>query len=284
MEDENKQMIACNLGADFTAEHEWGIKDLHQTLGVSNDENVMGIERYRVRNPKMDQIVLIEENKNRAALICLKYQFDMKYLAERGVEKYGSELDFWPKDKELATAWDGGSFGIRVQRPVNIKRLKRLHEAIKNKSAAVWLGGGHVFQNAGLVVGIIDAIPANLKQQMHDAHVDTKKLYDASDATGIVKKIDAINNAHRDKHKDNTYTQYQEPCGYYALRPNWMMKTVLRGDPHQSTEVNSKYPVIYWLNPREQKKNDSGWYTVEELEQWIEGKGPVVEKKEKQVV
>lgn len=260
MEDENKQMIACNLGADFTAEHEFGIKDLFQTLGVSNDEGIVGIERYRIRDPKMDQIAFIEENKNRAALICLKYQCDMKYLAEQKLDNYcHGELSFWPKDKELTTAWDGNSFGIRVQRPVNIKRIKRLYEAIKNKNAAVWLGGGHVFQNAGLVIGIIDAIPINLKQKMHDAHVDTKRLYDASEATGIVQKIDAINEC-----KGNFNVEWETPLGYYSLKPGWI-----------NDKSKSKYPVMFWLNPREQEKNQSGWYTVEQLEQWIKGEGPV---------
>jgi hypothetical protein len=271
MEDENNQMIACNLGADFTAEHEWGIKELYQTLGVKNDKNVMGIDRYRICEPKMDNIVLIEENKNNVALICLHYQCDMKYLVGQTLDKmFHGELTM-RGESELATAWDGKSFGIRVKRPVNIKRIKRLYDTIKNKEAAIWLGGGGVFQNAGLVIGLINAIPENLKQQMYEAHVDTKKLYDASDKTGIKAKIDALNEAHQKKYKDDFNTYWRTPFGYYSLKPGWI-----------SDKSKSDYPVIYWLNPREQEKNQSGWYTVEQLEQWIEGKGPVVEKKEKQ--
>lgn len=275
MEDDNKQMIACNLGADFTAEHEWGIKELYETLGVKNDPKVMGIERYRVQKPRMEQIALIEESKSKAALVCLHYGSDMKYLAESGVDKYcHGELAFWPKEAELATAWDGSSFGIRVQRPVNIKRLRRLHDSIQKGDAAVWLGGGHVFKNGGLVIGIISAIPEASKKMMYDAHVDWAKLEEAADLTGIKQRIDALNEEFSDQHKGSYASP---PCGYYALRPNWMMKSVLRGDPHKPTDIKSKHPVVFWLNPREQQKNESGWYTVEELEQWIEGKGPVVE-------
>lgn len=271
LEDDNKQMVAINLGADFTAEHEWGIKDLYQTLGVKNDEKVMGIERYRVCNPKMDNIVVIEENKNNAALICLQYQFDMKYLVGQTLDKmFHGELNIG--DGELATAWDGKTFGIRVKRPVNIKRIKRLYDAIKNKEAAVWLGGGGgVFQNAGLCVGIINAIPEQMKEQMKTAHVDRKNLEDASAATGIKQKIDALNEAYQ---KKNPGYPYHIPCGYFALSPSWMHK-----------DQQSDHPVIYWLNPREQQKNHHGWYTVEELEQWMKGEGPIIEKaKEKKSV
>lgn len=274
LEDANNQMIGCNLGSDFTAEHEWGIKELYETLGVTNDKKVMGIERYRVGTPRMNHIALIEENKSKAGLICLKYEWDMKCLAEKKLEKFcHGELDFWPKEQELATAWDGSSFGIRVQRPTNIKRIKRLYKAIQEKDAAVWLGGGGVFKNAGLIVAIISAVPEEQKKQMLESHLDYAKLQDAADKTGIVQKIDKLNEEYREKNPHS----YQKPFGYYSLRPNWPMKTVLRGDPHVVTEIKSNHPVIFWLNPQEQQKNQSGWYTVEELEQWIEGKGPVVE-------
>jgi hypothetical protein len=269
LETEDKQMVGINLGADYCAEHEWGTSDLRETLGVSDDKNVMGIERYRISNPKVEHIFLREENKNNAALICIPYAWEMKNWAAQKFDKLGhGELHIFDKE-ELATAWSGSDFGIRVKRPMNIKRLKRLHNAILNKEAAIWLGGGGVFQNAGLCIAIIDMVPENLKKQMYDAHVDRKKLEDASDATGIKKKIDAINNAHREKYKDNFSVAYHTPCGYMALSPAW-----IRDDQ----KGNSKYSVMYWLNPREQQKNHYGWFTVEELEQWMEGKGPIIER------
>jgi hypothetical protein len=103
LENENKEMIGINLGADFTAEHEWGIEDLYRTLGVSNDESVMGIERYRVRKPNTDVITLIEENKNNAALVCLQYPSDMKYLVGQKLDKmFHGELNIY-RDEEFAT-------------------------------------------------------------------------------------------------------------------------------------------------------------------------------------
>jgi len=267
LENDNKEMIGMNLGADYVAEHEWGTSDLRETLGVADDKTVMGMERYRISNPKAEHILLREENKNNAVLICLRHAWDMKDLAAQKFDKIGhGELHIFDKE-EIATAWSGSDFGIRVKRPVNVKRLKRLHNAILNKEAAIWLGGGGVFQNAGLCIAIIDMVPEHLKKQMYDAHVDRKKLEDASDATGIKQRIDALNNEHREKNKDSFHARMYPPCGYYALSPAW-----LNGD------TKSKHPVMYWLNPSEQQKNHYGWYTVEQLEEWMEGKGPIIER------
>lgn len=265
MDDEHGQMIAINLGSDFCAEHEWSVKDLNTTLGIKNDESVLGIDRYRV-NPNMDGVILIEENKNNVALVALK-PFEIKYLARHKLDKmFNGELNI-RGDEELATAWDGSSFGIRVKRPTNIKKLRRLYKAIQDKDAAVWLGGGHVFQNAGLVIGIISAIPLTSKKEMYDSHIDANKLAAASKKTGIKERIDALNSEYRDKNKGAFYVPY----GYYSLRANWAGKR------------QSAHPVQYWLNPMEQKENESGWYTVEELEEWMKGEGPVLKKNKDKV-
>ena len=30
-----------------------------------------------------------------------------------------------------------------------------------------------------------------------------------------------------------------------------------------------------WLNPRHQNEDNNGWFTIDELKQWAQGKGPV---------
>jgi hypothetical protein len=257
---DEENIIGINLGADFCAEHEWGIKELREVLGIDNDENVMGIERYRTKNPKMEGIFLIEENKSNAALIAVE-PFEVRWLVGRKLKDY-RELGL-AKGEELATAWSKKDFGIRVHRPVNVKKLKKIYNAIQNKEAAVWIGGGGVFQNAGLLIGLINQIPEHLKQQMYDSHVDAQKLKKASEKTGIKEKIDAFNAEYKKTHD----ILFDAPCDYYSLRPAWLKGV------HKSN-----HPVMYWLNPREQKKNESGWYTVEDLEMWMEGKGPILKK------
>jgi hypothetical protein len=55
---------------------------------------------------------------------------------------------------------------------------------------------------------------------------------------------------------------------YFALSPRWKDK--------------DKKEVVFWLNPYDQQNNNFGWYSAKDLEEWIEGKGPVPKNKEKQ--
>jgi len=248
--------MGVNLGADFTAEHEFGIKQLNECLGIQ-DRIVMGMDRYRVGKVAEGVITLMEE-KNETALVI---EQPSTWRKRDKINDVSRELTFSYYDDSLdfATAWDEGSLGIRVKGENNIKKLKRIHEALLNGDAAVWLGGGHVFDNAGLVIGIISLIPQAMKDTMKAAHEDHAKLRAASEKCGIKQRIDAIN---EDFRKKNPHC-YDTPLGYFALSPSW------------KTNSKSKHPVVYWLNPRQQDKVNYGWFTVEQLEQWIEGEGPI---------
>jgi len=46
------------------------------------------------------------------------------------------------------------------------------------------------------------------------------------------------------------------------------------GKPTDDTE----HPVIFFLNPKDQVNNNHGWFTVEDLDKWISGTGPVIRK------
>jgi hypothetical protein len=86
---------------------------------------------------------------------------------------------------------------------------------------------------------------------------DRINLHEAAKATGIEEKVCAA---------------LKSDFGgkpFYALSPSWKNKQ------------NTKHKVVFWLNPTDQQKNNYGWFTVEELEQWIEGKGPIPMKKKK---
>jgi hypothetical protein len=255
------KIFGINLGSDFTAEHEHGVKELNQCLGVDNKDH-LGIEKRRIRKPNVDGVVWVEDGDTAALLIVKPYE--VKYFVGRKINELSQELRFYDKE-DIATAWSGNDLGILVRGEENIKRLKKIYAAILNKEAAIWLGGGGGFKNAGLCLAIINEIPEDLKKTMHDADVDSNKLMVASEKTGIKQKIDKINSDFREKNKG--YGYYDVPCGYYALSPAWI---------NEDHKEKSAYPVVYWLNPMQQDKNNFGWYTVEQLLEWVdEGKGPI---------
>jgi hypothetical protein len=248
--------MGVNLGSDHVAEHEWGIKRLNQCLGI-HDRTVMGMERYRVGKIVEGAIALMEEPDEAALII----EEPSSWNKRDKIDNVSRELTLssYSKTPDFATAWDEKSLGIRVKGEKNINKLKKVYEALLKNDAAVWLGGGGVFENAGLVIGIVSLIPKEMKETMKAAHEDRKKLEDASEKCGIKKRIDEINGKFQ---KENPHT-YNTPLGYYALSPSW------------KTNGESKHPVMYWLNPRQQDKVNYGWFTVEQLEQWIEGNGPI---------
>jgi hypothetical protein len=249
--------MGVNLGSDYTAEHEWGVKRLQECLGIDKNSNLMGMERYHVGKVVEGVIAWMEESDEAALII----EEPSKWNKREKINDVSRELTLssYSKTPDFAAAWDEKSLGIRVKGAKNIKKLKLVHEALLNNDAAVWLGGGGVFENAGLVIGIVSLIPKEMKATMKEAHEDRKRLEEASEKCGIKKKINGINEKFR---KDNPRC-LQTPLGYYALSPAW------------KTNGESKHPVMYWLNPQQQDKINYGWFTVEQLEEWIEGKGPI---------
>lgn len=76
--------------------------------------------------------------------------------------------------------------------------------------------------------------------------------------------------------KLNKYEELYFESNKWQLKYYWII--YLR--PHLVYDINvegSKYPFKLWLNPNVQDLFQAGHYTVEEIEQWFDGSGPVIE-------
>jgi hypothetical protein len=112
-------------------------------------------------------------------------------------------------------------------------------------------------------------LPKETLDQLVAMDKDAEALKKAAKKTGIVQKIDKINKTAQDAEKKKSGRPYSfgnDPNGYFALSPRWAF---------DNEKDKTKHPVMFWLNPQNQKDNNFGWYTVEELDQWINGEGPV---------
>jgi hypothetical protein len=214
-------------------------------------ENQFGIEKRRIVSYNLEDLGFYKDGKQ-ALFLCLypKKAHDF-YLKECG------ELHLF--NQTLAAAWDEDSFGVKVKGEKDLKHLEDLYSQFSTKNIAIWLGGGHIFQNSGLILGIINRIPQRLTREMYKADQEVWELKQAAEKTGIRQKIDEANAAWWDK---NPHSHEAGPYAYFALKPSW----------------DSKHHVIFWLNPMNQDKNNSGWFTVEQLELWLQNKGPVIKK------
>ncbi len=260
--------VGINLGWDFTSEHEWGIKGLNQSFGIEGVTNGvmkkrLGIEARRVA-VLPPHFALIEKSEY-TYLVSAKYRSladSSKKELDRMIEAYWpTEKDkkYW-KDREevvLQTAWDEGSFGIAVKGKEPRKYLKELFKAFNENDVVITFGhDGNPFSNAGLMLIIASRLPQDYVDAQKEADLDGIALGKASDKTGIIKRLEKSGRR------------------YFACSPKWAkeIKSTVNG------EIKTKHDVIYWLNPMEQTKYDHGWWTVEILDQWIAGKGPVMKE------
>lgn len=152
---------------------------------------------------------------------------------------------YWDSEGlDFASAWDEANFFARAVSKEGDAILSEIADAFERGDIAIFLGSGGVFKNAGLVVAIASKVPQNLKDTYDAACEDRRKLKATAEATGIYDRV--------------------PKSRYYALSPSWNV------EGH-----TTDHPVTFWLNPTDQNDNNYGWYTVEQLDEWMAGTGPV---------
>lgn len=277
-----------NLGCDFVSEHEWGIKEILNALGVTLEG--VGIEARKTTiapDPENERngICFVDDGKHAMLIFetssysetCMDHYRKHDGVISTFVRERYCELsvpqateDDCKEDKDdprkyMCCAWDSRSFGIVVALKKNRKRLRKIYDALMNIDAVIGLSSPIMLNNSGLVISIASKIPDIVAQDIKKRDEDQNKLKIASDDIGIVKRLEDICKADREAH-GNSY--YYPKCGVYACSPKWAKDVA-------GALSNTKYDVVYWLNPRDQQKNNSGWFTVENLEAWIDNKGPI---------
>lgn len=258
-------------GADYCAEHEWGISGLQTALGL--DSSLDGVDRRRIKNP---QAVALKVYRPRTKVCAPSALLGFgAFVLPNPWEKDGKsywESDpqydpktFWGKrlanDQRLYAAWDEKDCLVGVTGEDNVTLVEQIFKAIQEGRGYFARGGGGAFSNGGILIMDINDIPEEKVRAVLEADLDAKRLVVASEATGIGAKLRATH-----KQADDWP---ESGCRWLALSPRWASS---------KDQERTKYPVVYWLNPKTQDKINYGWFTVEELEQWIEGKGPVVKE------
>ena len=258
---EDGEFVGINLGWDFTAEHEWGIKYLVRDFGIRGvsrkkgfftKHDVTGVYARAITKVS-EYLVLLE--KDDATYLIYQDWFSPKYALTDETPK--DELDrivYAYGDHKLQTAWDSKSFGVRVIGDELRNQLKELYAAFQNKDIMIAMGGRQAFGNAGLNLIIASKLPESFDKELIEADVDGLNMIDAAEATGIKKRLENAGRRH------------------YALSPSWATSIKSTKDG----EIKTKHSVIFWLNPMDQHLYNFGWLTVEDLEDWIEGKGKIV--------
>ncbi len=259
------QVIGINLGRNFCAEHERGIEHIKSAFGIPKRvhrctilKDIVGAKaRTATRVPS--GLKFFEDLYGYAYLIYTDTLSD----ADQSARNFNLHLE--GSNEDLETAWaeydDGGQFGIRMKNDVlnsGAIVLGQIYEAIENHDAMIFLSGSeNPFARASLVIAIRSRVPEEHLLKMKEADEDYLNLEEAVERTGIEEKLK------------------EAKKGYYALRPMWASRIKSTKDG----EIKTQHPAIFFLNPYEQKDNNSGWFTVEQLLDWIDGKGPIPKAK-----
>jgi hypothetical protein len=258
----NNELCGVILGYDYCAEHEWGIKDIRRKYQM--DDGAIGIDKRKIRevhkNLNMGSMTI--DKKTYYYLTSFQHTYgtaeeNMKQTREvlkRNLSIYG--------DKDIYSAWDEGDFAFATK---DKKLIDEMWDAFQRKDIAIFgSGSGNPFGGTGLAIFIVSKLPETYINSMKESDEDHIRLSEAAEKTGIAKKLEKAN----EKYKSNGFS-FSSPFSYYALSPSWM---------NEKQKSKSKYPVMFWLNPANQDRVNFGWYTVEDLEMWLQNKGPIPKK------
>jgi len=235
---ENGTFVGVSLGYDYCAEHEVGIKHIKEAFGVGTDPDVVGADAIRVTKTPEAGLRKIDNPQGKGFAYT-------RPLWDREVrEVHFGELNFY--DNDLACAWNEESLALLARDPVGLRRLDEIFDALRDKDAFVCLSGSrNPFAGSGLMILIASRVSQKILDKWRRDDLERIAIRDAwvlaaGDLEEVLKTAG---------------------CHWYS-----MGTTLHRGDDGV---------VRTWLNPRRQRENNCGWFTVEELRQWANGEGPI---------
>lgn len=295
----DNKFIGVSLGYDHCAEHEWGIKDTKRICGIpeSNKDN-MGVKSRTIT--KCPTLVFRHGSYQGAKHALLftgsRYNTDeenAKYTP-RDFEKYPerilSDVEWdikWNRDKRnknnqrevrepVITAWSDGDFGIAVLGDKETEQLAELYEAFKacNVTIAVTkLHGKNPFAGSSLCLLITDRIPQETVDQMYAAD---KEFYDREDYEEKIGMKEII-------------SKYGNKNGYHGLHyfmacsPKWINYEDAAAREITKAKNDTEYDIQYWVNYSDDDDN-YGWFTVEEIREWLTGNKKLKKIKEERIL
>jgi len=167
---------------------------------------------------------------------------------------------------EITAAWDQRDFKIAAWTKEAHAFLGALKSAAAQSNLTIYKGIPHSegrpsFRYHGLVICITSLIPEDARSKINAEDEASEKLAQAVRDCGIVERI-----------------KNAPGIGYHALVPQFCCTDITRDG--KSINLDTVYPVMFFLNPENQRDNNHGWFTVEELDQWIAGSGPIIKARE----
>lgn len=244
------EVIGINIGFDYAAEHEWGIEFASRYLGRSGipRDGFVGIACRTTTGVRESFKLELVEFKGELWLRGQASYYDRSLKDElKGPQKsrpYAMNGMMHPwKDVDIRSAWSGNSGFIVVGKSEDAqKAIRMVYDALVDGNCFINQAIGFMGRG-GLCFVPLDKVPNEYFEEMAMADYAKLKLQEAVEDNGI---LDRLKKAGK---------------GYFACSPQW------------SNEEQTEFK--FWLNPYDQKFNRYGWVSVEDLDDWIAGKGRI---------
>ena len=277
---ENK-FVGVSLGYDHCAEHEWGVKGMKRKFGIPEPtKKNMGVKARTITQCDKDELVFRTEKDGykEFAVLFTRNRYSEVANIPYDLKHYKTEIPHnveWdegrrPEDirDQLITAWDENGFGIAVMGEKEISYLKELREAFLKKKIVIAFTSfpNNPFTGTSLCLMIKDCIPEEISNQMYSVDKEYYDREDYEEKIGMKKIIAEYGNK----------GGYKERGYFCACSPKWINYSDAEEREARKKEMNTEYDIMYWINYSDDDDN-YGWYTVEQIREWLIGNRKLTE-------
>ncbi len=260
---------AIYLEAAPIGQHECGIEPMMQALGVG-DESIDGIERFTVKRQTGtvfgEPLFKTFETKVRSWANGRRKTVKVLSLAVLVPDwRADHRPELYSDTHELCGEFSRENAVVFARTPEAKAMLLRIEaHAAKGDVAVYWHNGsGNPFHRGGLMISIPSLIEQEFLDDIRAVHIDEKRLAAAAEATGIAARIRASK-------------ERQSGRGPLSLTPAWKYQVKGRHGLKDIDPRSTRYDILFYLDPLERNRFNQGWFTVEELDAWLNGSGPVI--------
>jgi hypothetical protein len=257
---EENEVVGISLGYDFTAEHEGGIRTLKDLLNTKEinfekqkkkiNKKSLGIEARRIKSTEHLYTGEFSYNKEKYYYFLIAQIYGLiegNRISNFVKKSMSSQLESMIEKEGVATAWSDSDLCFVVKDKIIVDHFKT--EMERSNLLIGTFGSTNPFSNNSLTLLRETGVPQEIKDELLRVDVESIELMKVDDATGIKKELEEKQNQWHQEHPHS----FDSPWNYIALRPHF-------------TEKRS---LMYWLNPSNQKLVNFGWYTVEQLREWL---------------
>lgn len=243
------QVVGIDLGADCTAEHESGTGVLRESLGIGVQQTkpVPGfLARIFNRREKIRGVPARQMTKLPADYTFIEKEGE-SYLSLGAGPHLLQKLQQSQEGRPLVAAWSCSGIGILARGADSQARLRVIHEAFQAKDIALLSLEKFLMRGLGLV--LVSKLPPEVNSEMvaKELAAEDRERRFAIESVGLEETLRA-----------NQLT-------WFSLRFDHVIE-------------NKDGNMCIWLNPRDQRQYNSGWFTAEDLWAWSRNQGPVVSK------